>query len=107
VLWFERQVVATLVDGLRPQHRAEVVDWVDESLRALPQHLRAGVAAESLLLGAWATIRDTLGSTRRRSAGARLDPLERSRIGFVRQYLRLLRGLVLVAEHERAPGAAG
>ena len=34
-----------------------------------------------------------------------LDPLERSRIDVVRQYVRLLRSLVLFAENELAPAS--
>jgi hypothetical protein len=66
----------------------------------MPEHLRAGVVAESLLLGTWDRAR------RRGSPGAvDLDPLERSRIDVVRQYVRLLRSLVLFAENELAPAS--
>ena len=98
MLWFERQVVTTLTATLDEGLRAEVEAYVDETLRAMPEHLRAGMAAESLALGAWARLR---GAGAGRSApGASLDRLETSRLDPVRQYVRLLRSLVLFAEHE-------
>ena len=96
MLWFERQVVTTLTATLDEGLRAEVEAYVDETLRAMPEHLRAGMAAESVALGAWARLRGTGGS----AAGASLDRLETSRLDPVRQYVRLLRSLVLFAEHE-------
>lgn len=100
VLRFERQVVASLVTTPDPGRRAAVEAYVDGALRAMPEHLRAGVVAESLLLGTWDRAR------RRGSPGAvDLDPLERSRIDVVRQYVRLLRSLVLFAENELAPAS--
>ncbi len=103
MLWFERQVVATLAGSLDGPHRQAVEDFVDGALAAQPQHIRAGVAAESLVLGAWAR----LTPRRRGQAGIRLEPLESSPLMPVRQYVRLLRSLVLFAQHELAPGAGG
>jgi hypothetical protein len=104
MLWFERRVVTTLVRDLDQQRRSAVVAHVDGVLRDMPEHLRAGVAAESLLLGAWARLRDPA-RYRDPEAGADLEPLDHSPIGLVRQYVRLLRSLVLFAEHELAPTA--
>jgi hypothetical protein len=51
MLWLEREVVATLVSPTLDDHqRAEIETYVDDSLRSMPEHLRAGMA-ESLLLG--------------------------------------------------------
>ena len=98
MLWFERQVVATLTADLDEGLRTEVEAYVDETLRAMPEHLRAGMAAESLALGAWARLRGT--GAGRSDAGAFLDRLETSRLDPQRQDVRLLRSLVLFAEHE-------
>ena len=103
MLWFERQVVTTLTANLDEGLRAEVEAYVDETLRAMPEHLRAGMAAESLALGAWTRVR---GGAGRSASGASLDRLESSRLDPVRQYVRLLRSLVLFAEHELGHGPA-
>ncbi len=81
-----------------PRRRAEVEAFVDGTLRSMPEHLRAGVAAESVLLGAWDRLR-------RQGSGDTVDlsALDGSRIDVIRQYVRLLRGLVLFAESELAP----
>ena len=97
MLPFERQVVATLARDLAEADRAKIVEYVDGSLRAMPEHLRAGVAAESLLLGAFAKVRALVV---RDGQDVPLATFESFPIGLVRQYVRLLRGLVLFAEHE-------
>jgi hypothetical protein len=98
VLGFEKKVVATLVTTKDPERRAEVEAFVDGTLRSMPEHLRAGIAAESVLLGTW-------DRARRRGRGGAVDlaALDGSRIDVVRQYVRLLRGLVLFAESELEP----
>ena len=93
MLWFEREVVSTLTAGIDEPLRSEVEAYVDDALRAMPEHLRAGMAAESLVLGLWARLRGA-------GQGVQLEPLEASRLDPVRQYVRLLRSLVLFAEHE-------
>jgi hypothetical protein len=98
VLGFEQRVVAGLVTTTDPERRAAVEAFVDGTLRSMPEHLRAGMAAESLLLGAWDRVRG-----RGRSGPVDLAALDGSRIDVVRQYVRLLRGLVLFAECELAP----
>jgi hypothetical protein len=98
MLWFERQVVTTLTASLDEGLRAEIEAYVAETLRAMPEHLRAGMAAESLALGVWARLRGA--GAGRSVPGASLDRLETSRLDPVRQYVRLLRSLVLFAEHE-------
>jgi len=98
MFWFERQVVAALLHSRDDLARSAVEAYVDGALAALPDHIRAGVAAESVLFGGWARLR---------GGPVDLERLDRSRIGPARQYARLLRSLVLFAEHELEPGAAG
>lgn len=102
MLGFEREVVASFVTSAEPEVRSAVFTYVDRSLRSMPEHLRAGVAAESLALGAWVRLQRTLGA-RRDDFASQLDGWEGSRLGPVRQYVRLLRSLVLFAECELSP----
>ena len=95
MLWFERHVVDALTETAVPGERAAIASFVDGTLKAMPEHLRAGVVAESLALGAWAKVRGA-------GAGAVVDSLRQSPIGLLRQYERLLGSLVLFAEYELA-----
>jgi len=106
MLRFEREVVRSLVTSPDDQLRSTIEDYVDGALRAMPEYLRAGVAAESVALGAWAGL---LGRRRGSDPAALvqlLDRWEESPLGPVRQYVRLLRSLVLFAECELAPAPA-
>jgi hypothetical protein len=104
MLWLEREVVASLVSpDLGDEQRSAVERYVDESLQSMPEHLRAGVAAESILFGALPRLQDALGRYDRRSMDARVDRWKASRFDPVRQYVRLIQSLVLFAEHELAP----
>jgi hypothetical protein len=104
MLWLERQVVASLVSpDLDDGHRAEVVDYVDGALRAMPEHLRAGVAAESLVLGAWPRAQQALGRLAPHTIESLVDRWKASRIDPIRQYVRMLQSLVLFAENELVP----
>lgn len=109
MLWFEREVVGVLTASDDRQVRSSVEAFVDGSLGDMPEHLRAGVAGESLVLGAYVVALRALG---RLPAGERtalrdhLDAWEASRIGVVRQYVRLMKSLVVFAEHELAPRGA-
>ena len=109
MLSFERQLVHSLIASRDGGRRADVRDggrradvapdvesWVDGTLRVMPEHLRAGVAAGSLVLGAWARLR---------GGEVSVESLDRSPIGPVRVYVRLFRSLVLFAEEELAAGA--
>lgn len=96
VLRFEREVVEALSTTTDPAARAAVVDWVDGSLAAMPEVLRAGVAAGSVALGAWARLRGLRGD-------ALVRALEGSPLPPVHQHLRLLRSLVLFGDLELAP----
>jgi hypothetical protein len=107
MLWFEREVVATLVSpALDAEQRSAVEKYVDDSLRAMPEHLRAGVAAESVLFGAWPRVQRLFGGLDRPALDARVERWKGSRVDLIRQYVRLLQSLVLFAEHELTPGAA-
>ncbi len=95
MLWFERHVVASLTETSDVEQRSAIESFVDSTLQAMPEHLRAGVAAESFALGAWAKVR-------RADPAAVVASLRRSPVGLLRQYERLLGSLVLFAEHELA-----
>ena len=93
MLGFERRIVAALTTVTDPDLRAGVAGWVDDTLRDMPEHLRLGVLAESIGLGLWARVRGT-------ADAALIGSFEASPLWPVRQYVRLLKGLVLFAEHE-------
>ncbi|MGH9118521.1 MAG: hypothetical protein ACRD0A_11815 [Acidimicrobiales bacterium] len=95
MLGFEREVVRALAAGVDARQRAAIDAWVSGSLADMPELLRAGVAAESAVLGAWWRI-----GRRRRDLAGFVTGLSRSRIGPLRQYARLFRSLVLFAELE-------
>jgi hypothetical protein len=99
VLEVEREVVRALTTGADDDHRARVEAWVAGSLDDMPELLRAGVLAESLLVAAWRRVRP--------SAAMRdvLAAMERSPIGLLQQYPRLFRSLVLFGDLELAPAA--
>jgi hypothetical protein len=96
VLAFERRVVEALTTTPDPAARVAVLDWVDGSLRAMPEHLRAGVLLESVVFA-------TVAGMTRRPVAALVATLTASPIAPVRQYVRLLRSLIIFAEHELAP----
>lgn len=95
MLRIERDVVHALLDTPDTEHRARVEAWVEGCLSDMPELLRAGVQAESLLLAAWQRLRST-------DIGALLDVMERSPIGLVQSYPRLFRSLVLFGDLELA-----
>jgi hypothetical protein len=101
MLWLERQVVATLAADVDPRRRLAVEGYVDGVLRSMPEHLRMGVAAESIVLGSGEWLARRLGS--RRSLSERIEGWEQSSIGPVRQYVRLLSSLVIFAGEELSP----
>jgi hypothetical protein len=94
MLGFERRMVAALTTTSDPALRAGVEGWVDDTLRDMPEHLRFGVLAESIVLGLWARLRAAVDDA------ALLRSFEGSPLWPVRQYVRLLRSLVLYAENE-------
>jgi hypothetical protein len=104
MLWLERRVVDTLVQASEPDHRATITEYVEASLRVMQEPIRAGVAAESLLLGVWPALRNAVGELDHEQLLAQVERWEHSRIGLLRQYVRVLQSLVLFAEHELATG---
>ena len=91
VLGFERRVVAALVDDAEPGVRDGIEAWVEASLADLPDHVRLGIRAQSIVLGIW---------YRSRPGDALPALLQASPLWPVRQYLRAIRSLVLMAQHE-------
>ena len=78
--------------------RASVEDYVDLTLAGMPEHLRAGVAAESLAFASWNRVTDRGGNR----LAAQIESWRHSKIDLMRQYVRLLESLVLFAENELA-----
>ena len=93
MLGFERRMVAALTTTPDATVRAGVEGWVDDTLGDMPEHLRLGVVVQSVALGLWARVRGT-------DDVSLVGSFERSPLWPVRAYVRLLRSLVLYAEHE-------
>jgi hypothetical protein len=106
MLWFEREVVGALIESPDQPLRSSVEAFVDGTLRDWPEHLRLGVAGESVLLGTYVA---ALRRTGRLAPGDRdgllrlLEQWEASPIGLLRSYVRAMKSLVIMAEHEFAP----
>ena len=108
MLWFERQVVGTLMSPtLDAAARSAVESYVATTLHSMPEHLRAGVAAESIVLGGWSWVEDRIGRLDERRLRSRVAGWKTSRIDPIRQYVRLLQSLVLFAENELVTDGAG
>ena len=104
MLWFEQQVVGALIrPDLDADTRAAVESYVAGTLRSMPEHLRAGVTAETIALGSRSWIEARAGRFDAERLRARLMRWKHSSIDPVRQYVRLLESLVLFAENELAP----
>jgi hypothetical protein len=86
--------------------RAAVEAYVDGTLRGMPEVLRAGVAAESLVFGAPARVARIFGRFDARALERQVEGWKTSRIDPIRQYVRLIQSLVLFAENELAPPVA-
>lgn len=105
MLWFEREVVGALGTASDQSKTSSVEAFVDGSLRAMPEHIRAGVLASSVLLGGYVRL---LRSTHRldhtpEALRVHLMTWETSPIGPLRQYVRMFRSLVLFGENEVDP----
>jgi hypothetical protein len=101
MFWLEGRVVSALAGDDDARADGAISSFVASSLAAMPQHLRLGVAVESLGLGAWVRLRhgvDPDPDTIRRS----LSGWEHHPVGVVRQYPRLFSSLVIFAQHELA-----
>ena len=106
MLWFERQIVATLMSpAIDERWRGEIEAFVDGSLRSMPEYLRAGVSLESLAFGAWPAVQRALGRLDPASLERQVERWKTSRFDPVRQYVRMLQSLVLFAENELVPEA--
>lgn len=108
---FQHGLVATLLEdsGARvdPALERDVQSFVADGVRSMPTHLRLGVESVALLLRVDSLARNgkpfaRLGPAARRAAVRTWDA---SRIDPVRQYIRLVRSLVLFAAYERPIGA--
>ena len=106
MLWFEREVVGALTESPDQPLRSSVEAFVDGYLRDMPEHLRAGVAGESVLLGTYVAALRRTGRIPAGDAAALttlVDKWETSRIGVLRSYAKVMKSLVLLAENELAP----
>ena len=103
MLWFERRVVDALTRDTEEPYRTQVIAYVEASLRSMPEYLRAGIAAESILFGAAARARGDLGDE---ALHRLLSTLESAPLDAIRQYPRLFTSLVLLAREELVPDAA-
>jgi hypothetical protein len=109
MLWFEREVVGALTVSQDQSLRSSVEAFVDGSLRDMPEHVRLGVAGESVLLGTWVGALRKVGRLAADDPHAlvtALESWETSPIGVLRSYVRLMRTLVVFAENELAPAGA-
>jgi hypothetical protein len=103
VLWFERQVVGALMSPtLVGPSRTAVESYVATTLHSMPEHLRAGVAAESIALGLPSWIAHRTGRLDEQRLRTRIAGWKTAKFDPVRQYVRLLQSLVLFAENELA-----
>ena len=106
MLWFEREVVGALTESPDQPLRSSVEAFVDASLRDWPEHLRLGVAGESVLLGTYVGVLRRTGRLARddREGLLRLlESWERNPVGLIRSYVKALRSLVIIAENELVP----
>ncbi len=106
MLWLERRVVDALVQAADDDRREAITEYVEGALQVMPEPIRAGVAAESLVLGAWPALRLAFGKLDQAQLDAQVARWEHSRVGLIRQYVRALHSLVIFAEQELATGDA-
>ena len=91
MLGFERRVVGALTGDVDAAARTRIEAWVAVSLDDLPDVVRLGVRAQSLVLGLW---------YRTRPDEVLVERLQESPLWPVRGYLRAIRSLVLMGRHE-------
>lgn len=103
MLSFERRVATAMVTTDDASIRSEVVAFVDGSLGAMPEFMRAGIYAITIGVGGWSGVRRLVGASR--SDPELLVWLEEHPVGLVRQWARALRSLVLFAEQEKLEAA--
>ena len=101
MLRFEQEAVAALTTTRDAALRTAVANYVDSSLRDMPDFLRLGVAVETVFLGMWARVSNSKSGDSGVALRERLDGWEaRAPIGVIRSWVRLLRSLVIYAENE-------
>lgn len=103
MLSFEREVVQALGTAPDEETRSAVEAFVDGTLRAMPEVMRWGIVAETMMFGSYAKLLAVGGRIDgQEDVRELLDRWETSRIGVVRQYVHLFRSLVLFGESELA-----
>ena len=112
MLWFEREVVGALIDprSSDPEARSRSRRSSTARCATCPSTCALGVVGESVLLGTYAGAlradRPAPGRRCRRPWPSCSTGGRRARIGVLRQYVRMMKSLVLFAENELAPEAA-
>ena len=91
MLGFERRVVASLTGDVDAAARTQIEAWVEVSLDDLPDIVRLGIRAQSIVLGLWYCTRPD---------AVLVERLQDSPLWPVRGYLRAIRSLVLMSRHE-------
>lgn len=110
MLSFEREVVGSLTDSRDPTVRASVEAFVDGSLRDMPEHLRAGVLGESVLLATYVAARRATGRLAPDDPEAlrrHVTRWESSPISVLRTWVRMMTSLVVFAENEYTTDVPG
>ena len=103
MLAVERQVTRALLTQHDAATRRRTEEFVEASLRDMPEHLRAGVLVESVAVAAAITaVRVSTKRSQPEAVEAVLRSLTQSRIGLLRQYPRLFRSLTVFGECEAA-----
>jgi len=101
MFWLEGRVVAALAGPDDARTGGAITDFVETTLAAMPQHLRFGVALESLGLGVMTRVRYG-GDPDDEQIRNAIESWERFPIGLVQLYPRLFASLVLFAQQELA-----
>lgn len=97
---FKNQVIDVLLEPLDPTQRGAAEAFIAQSLADLPQHLKIGIALDSVLLEG--LTRATHGGRIPEAATLRalIAKWESNPLTPIRQYARLLSSLVLFADQE-------
>lgn len=89
-----------LTDHLDEPRQVVIADGVADALGSMPEHLRAGVAAESVLLSVVLLAGRARGRPDSDAVRRVLESWERSRVSVLRQYPRVFSSLVLFFDCE-------